>query len=67
MSTSQTLDALVPSKPFLRVQEVADLLGVPRATVYSWARSGVLRVRKVGSAVLVARPDLVDLLDRAAS
>ena len=63
MTTGPNLDTLVPDRPFLRVHEVADLLGVPRATVYSWARSGVLRVRKVGSAVLVARPDLLDLLD----
>lgn len=62
--TTGVLDSLVPPKPFLRVHEVAALLGVPRATVYSWARSGVLPVRRVGSAVLVARPDLVALLDQ---
>lgn len=57
-----TVDPLLPSKPFFRVHEVAEILGVPRPTVYSWARSGVLRVRKVGSAVLVARPDLLAML-----
>lgn len=66
MTSIPTLDALVPAKPFFRVHEVAELLGVPRATVYSWARSGVLRVRKVGSAVLVARFDLLALLDQPA-
>lgn len=62
MTATPSIDPLIPGKPFLRVQEVAELLGVPRATVYSWARSGVLRVRRVGSAVLVARPDLLALL-----
>ncbi len=61
-----TVDTLLPAKPFLRVYEVADLLGVPRPTVYSWARSGVLRVRKVGSAVLIARTDLLALLEKEA-
>jgi excisionase family DNA binding protein len=66
-NTTPVIEALVPDKPFLRVQEVAELLGVPRATVYSWARSGVLRVRRVGSAVLVARPDLMASLGEDAT
>jgi excisionase family DNA binding protein len=59
------IETLIPDKPFLRVQEVAEVLGVPKATVYSWARSGVLRVRRVGGAVLVARPDLIAALNGA--
>jgi len=63
---SSNIDALIPNKPFFRVHEVAEILGLPPATVYTWTRpeSGVLRASRPGGAVLIARPDLVALVEQ---
>ncbi|HVE90919.1 MAG TPA: helix-turn-helix domain-containing protein [Actinomycetota bacterium] len=46
-------------KQLLTVDEVAQLLGVHRATIYRWAETGVLPAIKVGSALLRFDPDVL--------
>lgn len=58
-----TDDTLLPARPAFRVAEVAELLGIPRASVYSHIRSGALPAVRIGATVLVRRSDLLALLD----
>ena len=55
-----------PSDPVPRLmtaQEVADLLRVPRSTVYELARSRRIPFLKVGRRTLFARPTLLEWID----
>jgi excisionase family DNA binding protein len=50
-------------REYLRVAEVAALLGVPVQTVYTWVRNGHLPSMKIGAAVLVPLAQLRRQLD----
>ena len=49
-------------RQFLRVSEVAALLGVPKQTVYTWVRAGKIPSLKLGAAVLVPISQLRQVL-----
>ena len=42
-------------KNFYFLEEVAELLGVCRKTVYNWIKSGKIKTYKVGGTVLVEK------------
>jgi excisionase family DNA binding protein len=48
---------------FLRIDEAAALARCARSTIYELVRAGRLRLRKVGRRSLIARRELVDLID----
>ena len=50
-------------REYLRVAEVAEVLGVPAQTICSWVRTGKLPARKIGAAVLIPLAQLRRLLD----
>ena len=51
----------------MRADEVAQLVGISRRTVYLWARQGKLPCRRRGNVVLFLRPEIADwLVDPAA-
>jgi excisionase family DNA binding protein len=58
----KSIDSSIPQRPFFRVTDCADLLGVAPATVYGWIRSKNLNAHKIGGVVLIYRQDLVEAL-----
>lgn len=59
----QSIESSIPQRPFFRVTDCADLLGVTPATVYGWIRFNSLDAHKIGGVVLIARQDLVEALN----
>jgi excisionase family DNA binding protein len=55
-------DPLTGLKPLISVAEAAQLLGFSRATVYRYARLGMLPCRRVGSRVYILTAGLRVLL-----
>jgi excisionase family DNA binding protein len=60
---SVKIEELIPIRPAFRVSEVAELLGLPRASVYSHIEAGHIVAVRIGKTVLVPRPALVALLE----
>jgi hypothetical protein len=52
------------NRPFLTLTEVADLLNIPKATMYDWRSRGLLDncSRKVGKRVLFVRDRLIQTI-----
>ncbi len=46
------------------VEEIAELFGVNRMTVYRWNKNGLLRLKKIGKRYYAQKKDLETLLDR---
>jgi len=59
-------ESLIPAKPLFRVSEVAEILGIPRPSVYSHIRCGALPAVKLGATVLIPRSTLLALLGEVA-
>jgi excisionase family DNA binding protein len=57
------MDELIPMRPTFRVAEVAELLGVAKASVYSHVASGHLAAVHLGKTVLIPRSALIALLE----
>lgn len=52
----------------LRAEQVAELVGISRRTVYLWARQGKLPCRRRGNVILFLRPEIARwLVDPAAN
>jgi excisionase family DNA binding protein len=60
---SPEIEELIPLRPAFRVAEVAELLGLARASVYSHIESGHLAAVYLGKTVLIPRPALIALLE----
>lgn len=60
---STEIDELLPRRPTFRVAEVAELLGVAKASVYSHIGAGHLAAVHLGKTVLIPRWALVALLE----
>ena len=54
-------------KPFMSIEEVADLLGVNYQLIYRLVRSGELRAARIGRVYRVAQADLDAYLEQAKS
>ena len=54
-------------KPFMSIEEVADLLGVNYQLIYRLVRSGELRAARIGRVYRVAQTDLDAYLEQAKS
>jgi excisionase family DNA binding protein len=60
--------AEVDLPPMLTPADVAELLRVPRRTVYAWIDSGLLPSRRVGPRLLrILRGDVLELLERGST
>ena len=66
MTSPTEMEALIPSRPFFRLKDVVEILGVDYHTVYSWTRgaSPILLTTQLGKVHLVSRPDLIRTLTR---
>ena len=54
-------------KPFMSIEEVADMLGVNYQLIYRLVRSGELRAARIGRVYRVAQADLDAYLEQAKS
>lgn len=68
MTTPTEMENLIPSRPFFRLKDVVEILGVEYQTVHSWTRgeSPILPTTQLGKVHLVSRPDLIRTLTRNA-
>ena len=57
------IEELIPPRPAFRVAEVAELLGLPRASIYSHIEAGHIVAVRIGKTVLIPRPVLIALLE----
>jgi len=66
MTSHAEMEALIPSQPFFRLNDVVEILGVQYQTVYSWTRgpSPILPTIQLGKVHLVSRPELIRMLTR---
>jgi len=64
---STEIEKLIPLRPAFRVAEVAELLGVARASVYSHIEAGHLAAVHLGKTVLVPRSALIALLEEGSA
>ncbi|NBB15153.1 helix-turn-helix domain-containing protein [Caulobacter sp. SLTY] len=53
---------LKPQPIAYRIRDAADVIGLSRSTLYHLAKQGKLRIRKVAGRSLIAREDLLSLL-----
>jgi excisionase family DNA binding protein len=60
---STDIEDLIPHRPAFRVAEVAELLGLARASVYSHIDAGHLAAVHLGKTVLIPRSALIALLE----
>lgn len=68
MTSPAEMEVLIPSRPFFRLKDVVEILGVEYQTIYSWTRgdSPILPTTQLGKVHLVSRPDLIRTLTRNA-
>ena len=64
---STEIEKLIPLRPAFRVAEVAELLGVARASVYSHIEAGHLAAVHLGKTVLIPRSALIALLEEGSA
>jgi predicted site-specific integrase-resolvase len=66
MTSPAEMEVLIPSRPFFRLKDVVEILGVEYQTVYSWTRGDapILPTTQLGKVHLVSRPDLIRTLTR---
>lgn len=55
---------MLQEKPVISVPEAAELLGVPRFSVYVLIRTGKVRYQKIGKRHLIHRRDLAEFLEK---
>jgi excisionase family DNA binding protein len=46
---------IIPDKPFFRVDEIADILGVSKQTVYNWINTDKINYTRIGSIIRIPR------------
>lgn len=64
MTLLAEIEVLIPSQPFFRLNEIAEIMGANYHTVHSWTRgdSPILRTIQVRTVHFVTRPDFIRLL-----
>jgi excisionase family DNA binding protein len=55
---------MIQEKPVISVPEAAELLSVPRFSVYVLIRTGKVRYQKIGKRHLIHRRDLAEFLEK---
>jgi excisionase family DNA binding protein len=56
---------VLKEKPAVTVPEAAELLGVPRHTVYILIRTGKVRYQRLGKRHLIHRRDLAEYIEKS--
>lgn len=48
----------IPDKPFLRVDEFAEIIGVSTQTIHNWIKAGRIAYTKIGKTIRIPKEEL---------